>query len=77
MWLHKEHDLNYEGKIFMTSIVPTLMQDSETARRVARVLLKHIGPRNRDEAITILDSRIGVYIENNSALITEVDRYFN
>jgi len=61
----------------MTSIVPTLMHDGETARRVARVLLKHIGPRSKDEAINILNSRIGVYTRNDSALQQEVDQYFN
>lgn len=60
----------------MTSIVSSLLHDDETTRRVARVLLKHVGPKNKAEAMRILQSRIGVYTNDNSAIAKEVDSYF-
>lgn len=60
----------------MTSIVSTLLHDGETTRRVARVLLKHIGPKDRGEAHAILHSRIGVYTYDTSAIAQEIDSYF-
>jgi len=61
----------------MTSIISSLLSDAETTRRIARVLLKHVGPRNRTEAIKILHSRIGVYTNDNSVIAKEVDSYFS
>ncbi|PHZ83314.1 hypothetical protein [Paremcibacter congregatus] len=61
----------------MTCIVSTLLHDSETTRRVARVLLKHIGPKDRTEAYSILHSRIGVYTYDTGAITQEIDSYFN
>lgn len=60
----------------MTSIISSLLDDAETTRRIARVLLKHVGPKNKAEAIRILNSRIGIYTNSNSAITREVDRYF-
>ncbi|WP_417317821.1 hypothetical protein [Emcibacter sp.] len=61
----------------MESIVPELIHDPETARRIARVLLKHIRPRNRDEAREILEGRLGVYVTRKESLDQEIDSYFN
>ena len=60
----------------MTSIVSSLLHDAETTRRVARVLLRHVAPKNKAEAMNILHSRIGVYTSDKSAIIKEVDSYF-
>jgi len=62
--------------ISMTSIVSSLLQDTETTRRVARVLLRHVGPKDKAEAISILHSRIGIYSCDKSAIAKEVDNYF-
>ncbi|MCF8473618.1 MAG: hypothetical protein K9G26_02895 [Emcibacter sp.] len=58
------------------STISTLLHDVETTRRVARVLLKHVGPQNKTEAMTILHSRIGAYVSDNNAFIKEIDQYF-
>ncbi len=60
----------------MTSIIPSLLEDVATTRRIARVLLKHVRPKNKEEAISILNSRLGIYMNNNSAITNEVERYF-
>lgn len=60
----------------MTSIVSSLLHDAETTRRVARVLLKHVGPKDKAEALSILRSRIGVYTRDTSVISLEVDSYF-
>ena len=61
----------------MHSIVPELIQDSETTQRIARVLLKHIRPKNKEEAREILKGRLGVYVTKKESLDQEIDRYFN
>jgi len=60
----------------MTSIVPSLLSDAETTHRIAQVLLRHIGPKDKTEAFRILSSRIGVYVKDKKAISTEVDNYF-
>lgn len=60
----------------MKDVFPTLMRDPETTRRVARVLLKHIAPKDRADAIRILDSRIGVYSNHDKVIIREIEQYF-
>lgn len=60
----------------MTSVISTLLQDQDATRRVARVLLKHIGPKNREEATRMLHKRIGVYACDSKAITREVDHYF-
>lgn len=62
--------------INMTSIIPSLLNDDETTRRVSRVLLRHVGPKNKAEAMSILHSRIGIYTSDDSAITKEVDSYF-
>lgn len=61
----------------MTSIVSSLLNDTETAQRIAHVLLKHTKPRNKEDAIKILSSRIGVYTNGNHVIIKEAERYFS
>ncbi|WP_321391794.1 hypothetical protein [Emcibacter sp.] len=61
----------------MESIVPELIHDPETARRIARVLLKHIRPRDKEEAREILKGRLGVYVAGKDSLDQEIDLYFN
>lgn len=58
----------------MASIVATLMQDKETTCRVTRVLLKHTAPKDRQEALKILHSRIGVYGSDTSVITPEIDQ---
>ncbi|WP_138379935.1 hypothetical protein [Luteithermobacter gelatinilyticus] len=60
----------------MTSIIPHLLQDDEAASRVARVLLRHVRPRTKDEALHLLDSKLGVYLQDRTSLSKEVDQYF-
>ncbi|MFC7050458.1 hypothetical protein [Emcibacter nanhaiensis] len=61
----------------MPSIVPELIQDTETTQRIARVLLKHIRPKNKEEAREILKGRLGVYVTKKENLDQEIERYFN
>ncbi len=60
----------------MTGIISTLLHEPETTGRLARVLLKHVGPKDRDEAIDMLYKRIGVYACDRRAITREVDHYF-
>lgn len=55
---------------------PLLDYDPEGVRRVARVLLRHVAPRNREEAHYILEGRLGVYAMADSVLRAEINRYF-
>jgi hypothetical protein len=45
-------------------------------RRVAGVLLRHVRPRSRSEALTLLDEKLGVFIFDRTVLDAEVSRYF-
>ncbi|NOZ42370.1 MAG: hypothetical protein GXP02_04290 [Alphaproteobacteria bacterium] len=60
----------------MASIISTLLHDGETTRRVARVLLRHVGPKDKEEATRMLYRRIGIYACDNNAITTEVEHYF-
>ena len=51
--------------------------DREGVRRVARVLLRHVRPRDRGTAYEVLDGRLGIYVKDRAAIRAEVDRYFD
>mgnify|MGYP005843233307 CR=1 FL=1 len=55
---------------------PLMEYDSEGLRRVARVLLNHVGPRDREEAASLLTGHLGSYADREPMLHYEVDRYF-
>lgn len=60
----------------MAIFIPEFFQDKDTARRVARVMLKYTKPKTQEEAYRILDSRLGVYIRDYQSLDREVEKYF-
>lgn len=60
----------------MAIFIPEFIHDKDTARRVARVMLKYTKPKTEEEAYRILDSRLGVYIRDYQSLSQEVEKYF-
>ena len=64
----------------MKNIVATLLQDTQTTCRVTRILLRHTAPKNRQDALKILQSRIGVYGSQTDktalGINQEIDQYF-
>lgn len=57
-------------------LAPHMGYDAEGIRRVARTLLRHVRPTNRNIAIELLNSRLGSYVSDRSMLWNEIDHYF-
>lgn len=55
---------------------PMMEFDGKGVRRVAQTLLNHVRPHTRDDALALLRGRLGGYVDNQSMLQYEVDRYF-
>jgi len=68
--------LKFASKVMNMSPKPLMQFDGEGVRRVARVLLNHVEPRDRREAVSLLCSRLGSYADEDHVLRYEVDRYF-
>lgn len=55
---------------------PHMGYDAEGVRRVARTLLRHVRPADRQMAMAILSSRLGSYVSDKAVLWAEIDNYF-
>lgn len=50
--------------------------DADGVRRVARTLLRHVRPDDRQTAMELLNSRLGSYVADKSLLWSEVESHF-